>query len=344
MTKPGSSGYVGGAVRAFFGAKARTARPSANVPLSERNRSQGVALIMVLLILAIATVALVSMSSSRQLDIRRTENLLRSAQAFEYIYSLESWAANTLRADMHENKLDSFDDSWSKPLPETAIQGGAMQARLTDLQGRFNLNNLLVEEKPSDLDLQRFNRLLAELKIKPAVIDAILDWIDADSAIRYPDGAEDETYLQQKTPYRSANQPFAEVSELLLIHGITPEDYNKLKPYIYVAGRYAPLNVNTASPVLLRCLADNLSAKNAELLIRAIKHTPFKTVEAFLQHDAVAKLGINKQGLTVTSSNFLLSGSIRVGKISLLFDSQLARRENGLITLIKRQRRSPSNG
>lgn len=323
--------------------KVRTAYPT-RLALVKRSRSRGVALIMVLLILAIATVALVSMSSSRQLDIRRTENLLRSAQAFEYVYSLESWAANALRNDSRENKLDSFDDSWTKPLPETPVSGGTLQARLTDLQGRFNLNNLLVEEKPSDLDVQRFKRLLAELKIKPAVADAILDWIDADSEIRYPDGAEDETYFQQKTPYRSANRLFADVSELLLIHGITQEDYSKLKPYIYVEDGYAPINVNTAPPLLLRCLANDLSAKDTELLIRAIKHKPFKTIETFLHHDAVSALGINKQGLSVSSANFLVSGTIRVGKILLLFDSHLKRRENGLITLIKRQRRSPDNG
>ncbi|MFI3155817.1 MAG: type II secretion system minor pseudopilin GspK [Methylococcaceae bacterium] len=326
---------VGRAARALA-PKARAARPAGN--------QQGVALIMVLLILSIATVALVSMSSSRQLDIRRTENLLRSAQAFETIYSLESWAANTLRDDLRENKPDSFDDRWTKPLPETAISSGTMQAKLMDLQGRFNLNNLLVEEKPSDLDLQRFKRLLTDLKIKPAVIDAILDWMDADSEIRYPDGAEDETYFQKKTPYRSANRQFADVSELLLIHGITLEDYNKLKPYIYVTNSYAAINVNTAAPVLIRCLADKLSAKNTELLIRAIKHKPFKTLETFLQHDAVAAQGINKQGLSVISNNFLLSGTIRVGKILLLFESHLSRRENGLITLVKRQRRSPENG
>ncbi len=329
MTKRGLYGYVGRALAA----KAHRAP----------ERSQGVALIMVLLILSIATVALVSMSSSRQLDIRRTENLLRSAQAFEYMYRLESWAAKTLRDDRHENNLDSFADNWAKALPETAIQSGTMQARLSDLQGRFNLNNLLVEEKPSDIDLQRFKRLLAELKIKPAVVDAILDWLDANSEIRYPDGAEDETYFQQKTPYRSANRLLADVSELLLIHGIGQDDYNKLKPYVYVDGSYAPLNVNTASPLLIRCLADNLSAKNVELVSRAIQHKPFKTVEAFLQHDAIAKLGINKQGLSVSSGNFLLSGAVRVGNMSLLFDSQLKRRENGLITLIKRQRRSPDH-
>ena len=110
--------------------------------LVERNRNQGVALIMVLFILAIASIAIISMSVSRQLDNRRTENLLRSTQAFEYAYSLESWASKILRDELLENQLDSYDDNWSQPLPETAIPGGTITAQLYDLQGRFNLNNL----------------------------------------------------------------------------------------------------------------------------------------------------------------------------------------------------------
>lgn len=311
------------------------------VSLAERSRSQGVALIMVLLILAIASVALVSMSTSRQLDNRRTENLLRSTQAFEYVYSLESWAAKILHDELLENQQDGFDDSWSNPLPETDIPGGTIKAQISDLQGRFNLNNLLVDEKPSDLDKQRFKRLLVSLNIKPNRVDAILDWMDADSDIRYPDGAEDETYFQETSPYRSSNRLFADVSELRLIHGITQEDYDKLRPYVYVDSGYATINVNTASPLLLRSLADDLSEKDTELLIRAIKHKPFKTLETFLQQDVVR--GINKQGLSVSSHNFLLSGAIQVGKIFLQFDSQLKRLENGKMSLLKRQRRSPDH-
>jgi len=303
---------------------------------------QGVALIIVLLILSIATVAVVSMSSSRQLDIRRTENLLRSAQALEYSYSLESWAAKVLRDELSDNKHDGFGDNWAKALPKTAIPGVA--AQLTDLQGRFNLNNLLVENKPSEPDVQRFRRLLALLDIKPVIIDAILDWMDADSETRQPGGAEDDTYFDEKTPYRSANRPFADLSELLLVHGVTQQDYQVLKPYIYVTDTYAAININTAEPLLIRSLADKLSAKNTELLIRAIRRKPFERIEDFLQHDAVAALGIDKQGLGITSDNFLLSVRVQVGKISLLFDSHLKRMENGNITLIKRQRRSPANG
>jgi general secretion pathway protein K len=113
---------------------------------------------------------------------------------------------------------------------------------------------------------------------------------------------------------------------------------------VYVADGYAPMNVNTADPLLLRALADDLSEKNVELLIRAIKDKPFKKIETFLQQDSIATLGINKEGLGVTSNHFLLSGAIRVGKILLVFDSHLKRQDNGKMTLLKRQRRSPDNG
>jgi general secretion pathway protein K len=307
-----------------------------------RTQQRGIALMTVLLILAIATVVLVSMSSSRQLDIRRTENLIRATQTWEYLFSLETWASEVLQHDIHTNKVDSFDDSWTKPLPETRVQGGKIQADITDLQGRFNLNNLLVDGQPSDPDIQRFQRLLVFLDINPDITNTLLDWIDKDMDIRLPNGAEDETYMRQTPPYRSANRFFADVSELLLIQGMTRKDYEKLKPYVYAANAYAPLNINTAKPLLIRCLAKDLSDYQTELLIRARNKHPFETTNDFLKHDALAGLGLAADSLSTTSNYFLLSGTIQVGKILLQFDSYLTREDNGKIAVVKRQRRSPS--
>lgn len=310
------------------------ATPASNAMVRAR---QGVALVIVLLILAIATVAVVAMSSSRQLDIRRTENTLRAAEAYDYLYSLESWAAVLLKTAAAEQPI-------AAALPSTAIAGGAMTARLADLQGRFNLNNLLVDNQPSEVDIQRFQRLLALLDIKPQIVAALLDWQDADSDIRYPDGGEDETYLQQQPPYRCANRPLADVRELLAIRGIGRDDYQKLKPYVYVTHRYAPMNVNTADPLLLLSLADGLNAKNIDLLARAIRRKPFATLTEFLQHDAIAALAINKQALTTVSDEFLLTTDINIGSIALQFESQLQRRPDGSVALLARRRRSPEHG
>ncbi len=308
------------------------------------NLQQGIALITVLLVLSIATVALVSMSTSRQLDIRRTQNLIRSSQAFAYLYSLETWADTVLTKDSSLNKTDSPGDLWATPLTLTVPQGGQVKARLLDLQGRFNLNNLIEENQPNQREVQRFTRLLTLLKLDTGVVDAILDWLDNDSDIRYPNGAEDETYQNEAAPYRSGNAQFADISELLLVKGVSSKFFQKLSPYIYVTESPANINVNTAAPLILQSLADNLTDDDAQSLSQAIANKPYEQVQDFLKHEVLAELGVSEEGLGVTSNNFLLSGSITLGKLSLLFDSYLKRPQDGHITLVKRQRSSPVNG
>lgn len=304
---------------------------------------QGIALITVMLVLAIATVAVVSMSTVRQMDIRRTENQMRLTQAWEFVYSLEAWAGQQLQEEGRENKSDSLTDGWAKPLPAIQVSAGIMAAQITDLQGRINLNNIANNGKLNEKDFKRLQRLLVNLKLKVELADAILDWIDEDMDIHYPGGAEDETYTRLKPPYRSANRPLADISELLLVQGFTQEYYQKLLPYVYVSSSYEPLNVNTASATVLRCLADDINESQAESMFRA-SGKPFDKVGAFLEDEAVADAladsGIGKNDLTVTSNHFLLAGQIEMGKIRLQFESQLQRTSKGKISVIKRQRRS----
>ncbi len=303
---------------------------------------RGIALITVMLVLAVVTVSLVSMSSERQMDIRRTENQLRSSQAWEYAYSLEAWAENQLNVDFATNQYDALTDRWSKPLFST-IPEGNVKADIIELQGRINLNNLLVDDQASDEDVQRLKRLLTHLNIKPELVDAMLDWMDADMEMRYPNGAEDETYTNRVPAYRSANSPFAEVSELLRVQGITQTDYQKLLPYIYVAEGYQPVNVNTASAVVLRCMAKDIKKDEAESIFRA-SGKPFKKVEEFLKDEAMAGISVNKTSLGVISNHFLLSGQIDMGKNGLTFQSQIQRSTDGTVKVSKRMRRSSLDG
>ena len=304
---------------------------------------KGIALITVMLVLAVVTVALVSMSSDRQMDIRRTDNQLRSAQAWEYVYGLEAWAANQLKLDIDNNKYDALTDLWAKPLTKKPTSEGSVKANIIELQGKINLNNLLVDGKASEEDVQQLKRLLSHLEIKPELVDAMLDWIDSDMDIRYPNGAEDETYTRLLPPYRSANVPFAEVSELLRVQGITLKDYKKMLPYIYVADTYEPININTASPEVLRTLAPNIKKNEAESIYRA-SGKPFAKVDEFLKDEAMKGISVNKAKLSVDSHLYLLSGHIDMGRNALLFQTQLSLSQSGEVKVTKRLRRSLLDG
>lgn len=291
------------------------------------NRPQrGVALITVLLVLALATVTIVSMSGERQLDIRRTENQLRGDQAWAYAHSLESWAATRLR-----------DGDWQKPLRLSEDGEVELRANIGELQGKINLNNLIVDGEVSEADVERMQRLLKQLELRTELMDAILDWMDADGEIRYPFGAEDEVYSRKHPPRRAGNLPFADVGELMLVEGMTPEIFDKLRPYVYAVPGYAPINVNTAPPQILRCLADKISADQAASIYRA-GGKPFGELADFFKDEAVIGLGIGKHGLSVESTFFLLAGSVDMGRARLRFETYLQKQTDGNAAVVRRAR------
>ena len=59
----------------------------------------------------------------------------------------------------------------------------------------------------------------------PQIVGAILDWIDPDDHEHVGGGAESDYYHGLQPPYEAKNGPIDDISELLLIRGITPEMY-----------------------------------------------------------------------------------------------------------------------
>jgi len=123
---------------------------------------QGVALITALLVVALATIAAVAMTTRQQLDIHRTANIINGEQAYIYALGGESWIKQILLRD--NNKTDSIHDLWAMPMPPLAIPGGSVQGQVEDLQSRFNLNNLVKEGQASPEDLPQSNTCLSYIK------------------------------------------------------------------------------------------------------------------------------------------------------------------------------------
>ena len=84
-------------------------------------------------------------------------------------------------------------ETWAKPLPPLPIEGGTVAGRLEDLQGRFNLNNLVFADGTTNPDgVKQLERILTSLDIEPgwATDDGRLDR-RATRSPGFPDGAED---------------------------------------------------------------------------------------------------------------------------------------------------------
>lgn len=121
-------------------------------------------------------------------------------------------------------------EAWRFSVVAERLDGpeGAIRYGITPENSKLNLNYA------SEDQLRRLiEPLLAELGVQnpQVVVDAILDWRDADSAAR-ENGAENEYYHARTPPYNCKNGAFDTIEELLLVRGITAamlygEDVNR---------------------------------------------------------------------------------------------------------------------
>lgn len=275
---------------------------------------RGIALITVLLIVALATVAAVAMASRQQLDVYRISNLLHGDQAYTYALGVENWASSILRRDLKDNETDNLGEIWAEETPPLPVPGGQIKGYAEDLQGRFNINNLVIDGKVNKPQLEQFQRLLKSLEIGEDVAVAVVDWMDVDIDPQLPNGAEDGVYLGEDPPYRAANMPFSSISELYLVQGFDSEVVGALLPHIAVLPKNTRINVNTAGEKVLQSLAKDLSEADAKRLVDDRGEDGYKSVEDFLQHEVLAGLEIDAGQLTVASEYFLIHADVEVGQ------------------------------
>ncbi|MFA4920142.1 MAG: general secretion pathway protein GspK, partial [Thermodesulfovibrionales bacterium] len=153
---------------------------------------------------------------------------------------------------------------------------GNIAIRVEDEMGKFNLNsivplNQIVNETDQYSPYSCFKRLLTVLSLDVKIADRIVDWIDKNGESRLSDSEAG-----------AKNAILDSVDELLLIHGISKEDYDKLLPYITIYGN-GEININSASKPVIRCLSNDISDELAQRVIDYRKSMPFK-VKADLQN------------------------------------------------------------
>lgn len=289
-------------------------------------RQRGVALLIALLAVALAVILIASLLDRGELALARTRNALRGEQAIAYMEGLEAYAAQVLQRDRDENPgLDTFSDSWAVPLPPQEVPGGRISARMSDLNGCLNLNNL-AGGQPA-VWRKRMQNLLVALQLDPSLTGAIVDWVDANGSIDAEGGAEDNAYLAQPIPYRTANRVFAHVSELRLVRGVSGEVYTRLAPEVCALPPGTSINLNTASTAVLMSLDSRMTAVLAER-IRQNRQARWENVNQAL--DEVKRQGVDiipsdRVGLGVTSSYFLARGEITLDDVPFAFSSVIER-------------------
>lgn len=303
-------------------------------PIYER----GVVLVSVLSVVAFLVIMTTGLAVMLDREVRITGFTQAQRQADWLAEGVEAWAIQTLYKDGLETEDDNLTEVWAKPLPVTQIEHGELTAQIFDQQTKININALVLNGIPNELQIARFKRLLTHLELEPSFLDPIIDWIDTDEKARFPYGAEDGHYLNQSQPYRAANRPISSISELKWIRGMTPEVYAKLSPYVVALpqDKYE-ININTADAVVYALLADGITRQEGEQLVSLRdKNGPYE-IEEFILHPIFAGRNLDTKGLSTKSYHFMLRAEVKYQDITVLRKTHFSRdKTNNKVHIVRR--------
>lgn len=291
-----------------------TASPTKSHPTYRKNKATqgGVALIVVMLIVALITILAVEMSARLQINIARTINVKANNQAFWYAMGAEQFAKSslsTLQSATSENI--NLSQPWAEDFA-FPVEGGSIEARLTDLQACFNLNAINSNPPAPNTPVngpspsqQAFLRLLEnfieDTYQAETIRDSLIDWIDEDD-IPSSLGAEDSDYESLPIPYLTANSAMSNLSEIRLINGIeaiaqSPNMKNISNALCVLPETDIQINVNTVTEENAVVLSA-LLGQTLQVGIDIVSNRPeqgFDDIEDFFQSPEVKAIAINTQ-------------------------------------------------
>ncbi|MDH3318526.1 MAG: type II secretion system minor pseudopilin GspK [Betaproteobacteria bacterium] len=297
-------------------------------------RQHGASILVAMLIMALAAAAAASLLQQQDLALRQLKTARDYEQAIWILKGGAQWARSILSQDARGSAADHGGELWATGLPATDIEQGTVEGEIRDLQGLFNVNNLVLDGKASERDLAAFKRLLQAIGLDPDLAEAVTDWIDADQEALALDSAEDDYYLRLAVPYRSASQPVVEIGELLRVRGMDEAALAQLRRFATALPRRTPVNVNLAPPEVLVALVPGLTPAEAQVLASGRAAAPFRSLKDFRANLPRRDLEWKEGELSVGSQYFLVQGRATVGRADVRMEALLQRNNRAMPEIV----------
>lgn len=278
-------------------------------------RQGGAAVLVAMLVVAIAALAASSFMFRSRVEWRRLENLSHMDQAHSVLRAAQLWGAAVLLDDARHSSVDHSGELWATRLPPVEAEGYRVSGGIEDLEGRYNLNNLVQNGQVNNQQLAIFVRLLRALHLPENLAAAVADWIDADAVPLNPDSVDSSYYQSLPTPYGAANHPLINVNELLAVRGFDRKVLAALRPYVTALPTHTPINVNTASPEVLTALVEGLSSGDAYTMVAKRERTYYRSIEDFQQ--ALPSGMMAPAEVSVSSQYFLVQARARSERLAI---------------------------
>ena len=307
------------------------------------NRQSGVALIVILLLLAVMVSIAASMADRLFSQFKRASNQVNHQQAYWYSVSAEALARVALEQSFKDSDTINLSQQWALEEQTYPLDHGTIKGHVVDMQACFNINALSADLRPQgETDrvpylVEVFQRLLEEKEVSQdaeTIAQSLWEYVDKNNTVNSAMGVEDSYYESMSPAYLTANTMLADRSELRAVNQVSGEAMQKILPYICaIPSTDLRINVNTLkeeqAALLVALFFPVLSEQDAVSLLKNRPYDGWSNIDDFLREGQLVKVSEEqskqvKGYLDVTSSSFeldaeLLVGDSRVRARSLLF-------------------------
>jgi len=239
-------------------------RRDIKIPIGRPFRNErGIALLLTLVILVLLTAVIVEFDYGTKVNLITAGNFRDEVRAIYLAKSGVAGARAVLIDDAkHHGPNDDLTELWAQPISAFPVGDGTVSIEITDESSKIDINRLgnknpLVRDDTKAMLIRLLNVLELDRNMIDPIVQATQNWVDPNSEC-----PEEFYYEQQNPPYHCKKGSMDTISELLLVRGITPEIYNKIRPYVTTVSsqNQPPINVNTAGLPVLEALDNNISA------------------------------------------------------------------------------------
>lgn len=320
------------------------------------NPQRGVALIVVLLLLAVMVSIAATMADRLFGQFKRATNQLNYQQAYWYSIGAEALAKAGIEQSYKDSDTINLSQPWAIEEQTYPLDFGTLTGRIVDRQACFNLNvfSSVTQEAGSDrvpFVVQVFQFLMEELEIDnyqaEEVSQSLWEYVDTNNVQSSVSGVEDSYYESMSPSYLAANTMLADSTELRAVNQVSGDVMQKLSRYICaIPTKELRLNVNTIHPeqaeLLSAIFQPNVSTQQMRDILESRPYEGWESVDDFLNEGELANIKQDvlapiKGYLTVDSAYFELDAEILVGNSRVRARSLIFSNNRETATVVSRR-------
>ncbi|WP_395598529.1 type II secretion system minor pseudopilin GspK [Pseudomonas sp. A1437] len=303
-------------------------------------KQQGMAIISALLIAAVVAVIAAGMLTRQSVATRALEADQHRVQGRWVVQGGLEISRQLLWDARQRDPLTRLDQPWAQRLVAQGFEG-----RLEDEQGKFNLRNLVANERVDEAQIQAFGRLCELIGISAGLSQRISQRVIAsyprllNPQIANNTNTFDSGRATSPNASRKPENPklpmLRNLEDLRSVEGVNDAVISKLAPYLTVIPATTWINGNTATAPVLAAYVPGLSLERAQALINERDAGRwFINRGDFVNRLRMPSLELTSVKVGITSDWFRLRGEARREQRRVSLDALLHRSQDRLPQVI----------